>query len=391
MRHRPSLHGLFVGIALAASLFGAGASANPSLLFDLKTGTVLSHEDAFRRWYPASLTKLMTVYVTFQALRAQEVELTSPIRVTKSAAKEPPSKMGYKPGSVMTLDNALKMMIIKSANDIAAAVGENIGGSREAFVARMNAEAARLGMSDTHFANPNGLYSQDQYTTARDLALLVSAIRGQFPEFASYFSIEALTTGKKMMKTYNTLVGRFDGADGMKTGFVCQSGYNLIASATRGDRTLVAIVLGARSGRDRAEKAADLLGKAFETPNAVGTPIAALQPDDVDRDQAMDMRPLVCGKQQPQSESTPLRDENGRMVFKSPYLRDMDREPRKVAIGLGGATGRTPPAFDATAIALEELGVSKIPVPTPRPDYPARGQAVGDSSAAVKATQAGAL
>src|SRR5690606_1125978 len=169
------------------------------------------------------------------------------------------SKMGYKPGSVMTLDNALKMIIIKSANDVAMAIGENIAGSQEQFVERMNAEARRLGMTGTRFANANGLHSEDQFSTARDLALLVRAIRTEFPEYDDYFSIEALSAGKNVIKTYNLLIGRFAGADGMKTGFICPSGFNLIATATRNGRTLAAVVLGAESGQQRAYLAADLL------------------------------------------------------------------------------------------------------------------------------------
>ncbi|RWD94599.1 D-alanyl-D-alanine carboxypeptidase family protein, partial [Mesorhizobium sp.] len=242
MRQGHFLNLLLAG-GLALPMLCGAARANPVVLFDLKSGKVLEHQDAFKRWYPASLSKLMTAYVTFRAIAAGEVALDSPIKVTKHSAGEPPSKMGFKPGSVMRLDNALKMMLVKSANDIAMAVGENIGGSQEAFADRMNAEAARLGMTGTHFVNPNGLYSPDQYTTARDLAVLVTALRNDFPQYAPWFSIEGLAVGKKALPNYNLLIGRYPGADGMKTGFVCSSGFNMIGSATRNGRTLVAVVL----------------------------------------------------------------------------------------------------------------------------------------------------
>src|SRR4029079_15445202 len=164
MRHSHFLK-LFSAGAIVLSVLAGSAQANPVVVFDLNNGQILQHQDAFSRWYPASLSKLMTAYVTFRAIAAGEVQLDSPIKVTKHAAAEPPSKMGFKAGSVMTLDNALKMMLVKSANDIAMAVGENVGGSEEAFVARMNAEAQPLGMSGSHFVNPNGLHSPDQYTT----------------------------------------------------------------------------------------------------------------------------------------------------------------------------------------------------------------------------------
>ena len=220
------------GLALAGASFANSAFANPAILFDLATGKVLQHQEAFQRWYPASLTKLMTAYVTFRAVAAGELALASPIEMTAHAAAEPPTKMGFKPGSIITLDNALKMMLIRSANDIAMAVGENVGGSEDAFVQRMNAEAQRLGMTGSHWANPNGLFAPDQYTTARDLALLVRAIRTEFPQYAPYFAIQGLKAGKKTLMSYNKLVGRYDGADGMKTGFVCSSGFNMIGSAT---------------------------------------------------------------------------------------------------------------------------------------------------------------
>ncbi len=158
MRHRHFLKLLLagaVGAAAPSPTSALGQSAGPVRPAD--SGKILEHQDAFKRWYPASLTKLMTAYVTFRAIAAGEVQLDSPIKVTKHSAGEPPSKMGFKPGSVMRLDNALKMMLVKSANDIAMAVGENVGGSQAAFAERMNAEARRLGMTGTHFVNPNGL------------------------------------------------------------------------------------------------------------------------------------------------------------------------------------------------------------------------------------------
>jgi D-alanyl-D-alanine carboxypeptidase len=365
-------------LALAAV---PSAYANPSLLFDLASGKVLYHEDAFRRWYPASLTKLMTAYVTFRAIDAGELQPDSPIKVTRHSAAEPPSKMGYKPGSVMTLDNALKMMLIKSANDIAMAVGENVGGSEEAFVKRMNAEAKRLGMADTHYVNPNGLHSPAQYTSAHDLALLVTAIRKQYPQYAHYFSIEGLSAGKKVLMSYNLLVGRMPGADGMKTGFICSSGFNMIGSATRNGRTLVSIVLGRKTGVERAEAAAALLERGFLT-EALQTAanskvdystIATLPFYGVANQPPKDMREEICGKKPEQSE-----DANVAGAPKSQWLEKI-AHPKLVAVGLGGATGPIPLARRG----LNGAEYADVPVPTPRPDYaPAAAEtAQGDVSA----------
>lgn len=336
-------------------------SASPYLLFDVGNGKVLDHREAFRRWYPASLTKLMTAYVAFRAVEAGELTLNSPIRMTSRAAAEPPSKMGYKPGSVMTLDNALKMIIIKSANDVAMAIGENIAGSQEQFVERMNAEARRLGMTGTRFANANGLHSEDQFSTARDLALLVRAIRTEFPEYDDYFSIEALSAGKNVIKTYNLLIGRFAGADGMKTGFICPSGFNLIATATRNGRTLAAVVLGAESGQHRAYLAADLLARGFAGGSEVGdTSLELLEPYG-ERDRPTDMRPIICT-----SEAAAKRrgesDGADSLVDGSAHMQEMDRPPRTVAVGLGGALGPVP-----ENVPTVSLHFRRIPVPTPRP------------------------
>ncbi|MBZ9774395.1 D-alanyl-D-alanine carboxypeptidase family protein [Mesorhizobium sp. CO1-1-8] len=364
MRYRHFLKLLSAG-TIALSVVAGPALANPVVVFDLGSGKILQHQDAFKRWYPASLSKLMTAYVTFRAIAAGEVQLDSPIKVTKHSAAEPPSKMGFKPGSVMRLDNALKMMLVKSANDIAMAVGENVGGSQAAFADRMNAEATRLGMNGTHFVNPNGLYSPDQYTTARDLAVLVMAIRREFPQYVPWFSIEGLAVGKKAIPNYNLLIGRYPGADGMKTGFVCPSGFNMIGSATRNGRTLVAVVLGEKSAVTRAETAAKLLDQGFDTPAAGSATVTTLAPYG-DTVSPNDMQDEVCRKKKPQeqSEAPPVAAKN---VPKSPYQEKLDHVPTLVAVGLGGATGPAPKAI------LDQGGqeYADVPIPSWRPDRPA--------------------
>jgi D-alanyl-D-alanine carboxypeptidase len=364
MRYRHFLK-LFSAGTIALSVVAGPALANPVVVFDLGSGKILQHQDAFKRWYPASLSKLMTAYVTFRAIAAGEVQLDSPIKVTKHSAGEPPSKMGFKPGSVMRLDNALKMMLVKSANDIAMAVGENVGGSQAAFADRMNAEATRLGMNGTHFVNPNGLFSPDQYTTARDLAVLVMAIRREFPQYAPWFSIEGLAVGKKAIPNYNLLIGRYPGADGMKTGFVCPSGFNMIGSATRNGRTLVAVVLGEKSAVTRAETAARLLDQGFDTPAAASATVTTLAPYG-DTVSPNDMKDEVCKKKAPaeQSEAPPVVAKN---VPKSPYQEKLDHVPTLVAVGLGGATGPAPKAI------LDQGGqeYADVPIPSWRPDRPA--------------------
>ena len=379
MRHRHFLK-LFSAGAIVLSAVAGPALANPVVLFDLNSGKILQQQDAFKRWYPASLSKLMTAYVTFRALAAGEVQLDSPIKVTKHSAAEPPSKMGFKPGSVMRLDNALKMMLVKSANDIAMAVGENVGGSQAAFADRMNAEAARLGMTGTHFVNPNGLYSPEQYTTARDLAVLVMAIRREFPQYAPWFSIEGLAVGKKAIPNYNLLIGRYPGADGMKTGFVCPSGFNMIGSATRNGRTLVAVVLGEKSAVSRAETAAKLLDQGFDTPAAGSATIATLAPYG-DTVSPNDMHDEICKKKAPDEQSEAPPAAAPKNVPKSPYQEKLDHVPTLVAVGLGGATGPAPKAM------LDQGGqeYADVPIPSWRPDRPA--PAGGDPTVTGSAAQ----
>ncbi|MCO5064801.1 MAG: D-alanyl-D-alanine carboxypeptidase [Rhizobiaceae bacterium] len=354
---------LLVGAALLA---GAPALANPSMLFDLQSGRVIHHQEAFQRWYPASLTKLMTAYVTFRAIEAGELTLDSPIRVSKKAASQIPAKMGYQPGSVIKLDNALKMMLVRSTNDIAMAIGENVGGTQELFAQRMNNEAVRLGMTDTHYVNPNGLFAPDQFTTARDQALLVSALRRDFPQYSHYYRIEGLRAGKRALTNYNLLIGRYNGADGMKTGFVCESGFNLIGSATRDGRTLVAIVLGSKDAQSRAMDAAAMLDAGFANPNAGSQTVSTLPfYGDATREPA-NQRPIICptqvkGKKQDQP------SEEAQEKPESPFKKKLDHAPRLVEVGLGGATGPVPLARRGQS----DEDVADVPIPSWRPDLPA--------------------
>ncbi|HEX2256071.1 MAG TPA: D-alanyl-D-alanine carboxypeptidase family protein, partial [Afifellaceae bacterium] len=203
----------------------------PYLVADVTTGAVFEHHDALRPWYPASTTKMMTAYVTFRAVEAGEITLQSPVRISENAAAQPPSKMGFKPGAVLTVDNALKIIMVKSANDIALALAEAVGGSEEGFARRMNAEARRLGMSRSRFVNPHGLPDPRQVTTARDMALLARALLLELPQYRSYYNIPAIQFGSNVMQNFNSLVSRYPGTTGMKTGFICSSGFNLVASA----------------------------------------------------------------------------------------------------------------------------------------------------------------
>ncbi|WP_441243772.1 D-alanyl-D-alanine carboxypeptidase family protein [Tardiphaga sp. 768_D3_N2_1] len=241
------------------------ASAEALLLVEVDTGKVLQAENATYPWYPASVTKLMTTYVTLQAVKQGRISLDTLVTVSPIAAAQSPSKMGFKAGTQVTIDNALKMMMVKSANDMAVVLAEGVGGSVDGFSAMMNATAQKLGMTQTNYVNPNGLPADGQVTSARDLAILARAIIHDLPEYEYFVHIPAIKFGRRITPNFNKLIGRYPGADGMKTGFICASGYNLVATATRGNKRLIAVVLGASSGQARAVKAAQLLERGFNT------------------------------------------------------------------------------------------------------------------------------
>jgi D-alanyl-D-alanine carboxypeptidase len=258
--------------AITAALLGATALvlsstawAGPTLLLDASDGLILYAEDHDNQWHPASLTKIMTAYVTFEALREGKLKLDSKIGCSELAYQQPPSKVGLPVGAEMTVETGLQVLIVKSANDVAVMLAEGVAGTQEAFVARMNATAARLGMTRTRFVNANGLPAAEQVTTARDLAKLAQAVIRDYPEFAAYWSMVDVKVGKRRLRTHNGLLTNYEGADGLKTGFICDSGFNVVATATREGRKLIAVVLGEPTGRERTVRAASLLEHGFQT------------------------------------------------------------------------------------------------------------------------------
>jgi len=241
--------------------------AEALLVVEADTGKVLQADNATMPWYPASVTKIMTAYVTLKAVKDGRLTLDTLLTVSPVAASQSPSKMGFRPGIQVTVDNALKMMLVKSANDMAVVLAEGVGGSVDGFSAMMNQTAQKLGMTQTSYVNPNGLPADGQITSARDLAILARAVIRDLPEYEYFVHIPAIRFGKRVTGNFNKLIGRYPGADGFKTGFICASGYNLVASATRNGRRLIAVVLGANSGTARAVKAAQLLERGFSQDN----------------------------------------------------------------------------------------------------------------------------
>ena len=268
---RPLRHiAVVAALAIAAPCL---ARAEALLVVEADTGKVLQADNATYPWYPASVTKIMTAYVTLKAVKEGRLALDDVLTVSPVAASQAPSKMGFRPGTQVTVENALAMMMVKSANDMAVVLAEGVGGSIDGFSALMNQAAQRLGMTQTSYVNPNGLPAEGQVTSARDLAILARAVIRELPEYEYFMHIPAIRFGRKVTNNFNQLIGRYPGADGFKTGFICASGYNLVGSATRNGKRLIAVVLGSNSGRQRAVRAAQLLERGF-----AGNGLAWLRP-----------------------------------------------------------------------------------------------------------------
>jgi D-alanyl-D-alanine carboxypeptidase len=254
---------LILATVLSAFLAATPAFSSSSILIDAESGKVLRAENASYPWYPASTTKLMTLYVTLSAIRDHRITFDTLFTVSPNASAQSPTKMGFPIGTQVTVDNALKMMMVKSANDMAVLLAEGIGGSIDDFAQEMTETAHRLGMTESNFVNPNGLPADGQIMSARDLAILARALIHEFPQYSFYWHIPAIKFGRRVVRNYNPLLGRYPGTDGMKTGFICASGFNLVATATRDNKQLIAVVLGAPSSSARAIKAAELLEGGF--------------------------------------------------------------------------------------------------------------------------------
>ena len=338
------------------------AHAEAKLLIEADTGKVLHAENATYPWYPASVTKLMTAYTTLRAIKEGRLTFNTLLTVSRNAAAQQPTKMGFKVGTQVTVDNALKMLMVKSANDMAVTIAEGVGGSIAGFADMMNANARRLGMSQSNFVNPNGLPAENHVTSARDLGILARALIQEFPEDDAYWHIHSIQYGNRVIHNYNSLLDRYPGADGMKTGFICASGYNVVASATRNGRRLIAIILGSYSGAVRAQQAAQLLETGFNsgglswlTPS-LGT-VDALAPIDA---QPPNLREEMCGghRRKPPSEDN---DEEGEEAGTAAANGDSNGQPQafmlsslKPASGkfvLGPPVDTTPPVVVFTGPA----------------------------------------
>ncbi|MBN9025706.1 MAG: SPOR domain-containing protein [Rhizobiales bacterium] len=259
---RRAMAGLLVaGVALTAVTVEAAAAPNSSIVVDAKTGKVLysKEPDALRR--PASLTKMMTLYLLFGELESGRLTMSSRLRVSEFASRQRPTKLGLKPGSTIAVRDAMLGLITRSANDAAVVIAENLAGSEAAFAQRMTKTARSIGMSRTTFRNASGLPNDGQWSTARDMATLGRALQDRYPRYYKFFATKSFVYNGRVINGHNRLLGRVNGVDGIKTGYTNASGFNLVSSVKRDNRSLVATVMGGNTGAARDKQMTVLLEK----------------------------------------------------------------------------------------------------------------------------------
>lgn len=265
---------LILSLALTAGLSDAHAKkkGNPkyaSIVMDADSGMILSQRYADKSLHPASLTKMMTMLLAFEALDRGDVRKTDRIRISSRAAAQPPSKLGLKAGSRIKLEDAIYSLATKSANDIAVALAEHLGGSEGKFAAMMTARARTIGMNKTRFKNASGLHNKYQVSTARDMAKLARYILHRYPHYYKYFSTRSFTYRGKTYRNHNRLMESYKGMDGFKTGYINASGFNLVASAYQNGRRLIGVVFGGRTTKTRNSHMANILDAGFKKAGRV--------------------------------------------------------------------------------------------------------------------------
>ncbi|MFN4206804.1 MAG: D-alanyl-D-alanine carboxypeptidase [Agrobacterium albertimagni] len=347
------------------------AQANPKyagIVIDAKTGKVLYSENADSLRYPASLTKMMTLYMVFEALEAGRISLNSKVPFSANAAKEPPSKLGVGTGRSITVEQAILSLVTRSANDVATALAEYVGGSEQRFAQMMTAKARSLGMTKTTYRNAHGLPNTAQMTTARDQARLSIALRQHFPQYYGYFSTRSFQFGKQTIGNHNRLLGQVRGVDGIKTGYTRAAGYNLATSAEADGRSIVAIVLGATSGARRNAQMTSLVQRYLPAATSTrgGSNLIAKNNTSV----------APAGAATATAGGLPQLPQTGPM----PDVRYTGVAQAYAAPPAGNAASA---ALNTMPAAAPSASVPAVPVPQPAPAYlPNEGAAVAPAAAA---------
>jgi D-alanyl-D-alanine carboxypeptidase len=305
----------FVAAVVSISNYPTQAAPYADIVVDANSGTVLHATNSDAERHPASLTKIMTLYLLFEQIEAGKLKLDSPLKVSSEAAGQMPTKLGLKPGSTLSVEDAIKGMVTRSANDAAVVVAEAIAGDEGEFAKLMTRKAHALGMSRTVYKNASGLPDNAQVTTARDQSVLGRAIQERFPRYYKYFSIRTFTFRGQSISNHNHLLGRVDGVDGIKTGYTNASGFNLVTSVHRGNRYVVAVVMGGSSGASRDERMRELISEKIAqastkrtvsmfaeaaSPQSNPEPKVAAKPEPKPEPKA---EPKVAAKVEPKTES----------------------------------------------------------------------------------------
>lgn len=276
----------------AAAATFTGASNYAALVVDAKTGRTLFEKNADAQRFPASVTKVMTLYLVFEDLERGRIRLDSPMTMSSRCAAMPPSKLGMRPGQTITVEDGIKALVTKSANDVACSFGDNLEGSESAFADRMTRKARSIGMSQTVYRNASGLPNPDHVTSARDLVTLGRSIQDRFPRYYGYFSTRVFAYGRQRIGNHNRLLGRVEGVDGIKTGYTNASGFNLLTSIKWQGRSVVAVVMGGRTGASRDNHMRELI--ALNLPKAQpGARTAPLVAEAVERPAVLRARPVA--------------------------------------------------------------------------------------------------
>ena len=320
-----------------------------SLLMDASTGQVLYSANADLPRYPASLTKMMTLYLVFEALNQGTLNLGQPLYASTHASLQAPTKLGLRPGQSISVEDAILGLVTKSANDAAAVVAEALGGSEEHFAWKMTMKARELGMSSTTFANASGLPDVSQVTTARDMAILALALLHDYPQYYQYFSTRYFYWGGAYHPNHNRMLGAYPGVDGIKTGYTHASGFNLVASAERNGRRLIGVVMGARSPGNRTAIMTSLLDQAFLGGQIYVAQDQDDEPQPESRSPASALAALMPVRAAAAAEPTPTRGARAGRVSS----REVTRKTRSVAASQV-AGRRAKPSSTKTSVARRD-------------------------------------
>lgn len=307
-----------------------------AIVLDASTGKVLHEEMSHATRYPASLTKMMTLYMLFEQLDRGNVSLSTTMTASAYAASQDPTRLGLNAGDQLTVEDAIKAIVVRSANDVAVVIAETLGGTEYQFAAKMTQKARDLGMTATNFVNASGLPDESQRSTAADLAVLSRKLMSDFPEFYPYFRLQSFVWNGRSYEGHNNLLKFFDGADGLKTGYTRMSGFNLASSATRQGTRLISVVMGGRSARQRDTKTAELLESEF-TRLGMGRPapvIVSMSPLVLDEEEAAAAEEETAAATRPPAEQ-PARpsDRISQAPSQAGTIASMDSSPREFGQG----------------------------------------------------------